>query len=144
MVPSCSGGMCPLPRQGRRVWKSTVVVTTPELCIRPEVKSVLGRKCHWDVLVVDEAHRLKNDGSKLNVRTCPWGVALWGDGFQAVPCSVLLCPCRAVSWLPRCRLSSASRPPPRICLKPLRYEGKHSRSLVFPTVVPCRWQSCSF
>lgn len=50
------------------MWKSTVVVTTPELCIRKDVTSLLGRKIHWDLLVVDEAHRLKSDTSKLNVR----------------------------------------------------------------------------
>lgn len=53
--------------QGRRPWKCTVVVTTPELCVKKDVSLLLGRKIHWDVLVVDEAHRLKSDRSKLNV-----------------------------------------------------------------------------
>jgi len=53
--------------QGKRLWKSTVVVTTPELCIRKEVVTLLGRKMEWDVVVVDEAHRLKSSKSKLNV-----------------------------------------------------------------------------
>lgn len=52
---------------GRRPWKCTVVVTTPELCVKKDVSLLLGRKIHWDVLVVDEAHRLKSDRSKLNV-----------------------------------------------------------------------------
>lgn len=43
------------------------MVTTPELCIRKEVVSLLGRKMDWDVVVVDEAHRLKSSKSKLNV-----------------------------------------------------------------------------
>ncbi|CAN0193351.1 unnamed protein product, partial [Discosporangium mesarthrocarpum] len=53
--------------KGRRLWKATVVVTTPEMCINPSGSSILGRKVHWGALVVDEAHRLKNDGSRLNV-----------------------------------------------------------------------------
>lgn len=56
--------LCP---KGKRVWKSTVIITTPELCIRKDVMALLQRKIAWDVLVVDEAHRLKNSASRLNV-----------------------------------------------------------------------------
>lgn len=51
-------------------------MTTPELCIKPDVSALLGRKIHWDVLVVDEAHRLRNTDSKLNVSIVETGLFL--------------------------------------------------------------------
>ncbi|KAG7370276.1 DNA/RNA helicase, superfamily II, SNF2 family protein [Nitzschia inconspicua] len=46
-------------------WMATVVVTTPEILVAEDWTELTF--VHWQVLVVDEAHRLKNHNSKLAV-----------------------------------------------------------------------------
>jgi SNF2 family DNA or RNA helicase len=50
-------------------WMVQVVITTPEILVAEDWKELTAVK--WEVLVVDEAHRLKNHNSKLalNLRT---------------------------------------------------------------------------
>ena len=51
--------------------KCEIVITTPETCMAVDSASTSGRmlrelaKIDWDVLVVDEAHKLKNHSSKF-------------------------------------------------------------------------------
>ena len=49
------------PKQAR--WMATVVVTTPEMMVADDWNEL--SFVQWEVLVVDEAHRLKNHNSKL-------------------------------------------------------------------------------
>jgi chromodomain-helicase-DNA-binding protein 7 len=46
-------------------WMATVVVTTPEMLVADDWAELAAVR--WEVLVVDEAHRLKNHNSKLAV-----------------------------------------------------------------------------
>lgn len=46
-------------------WMTTVVVTTPEMLVADDWQELAAVR--WEVLVVDEAHRLKNHNSKLAV-----------------------------------------------------------------------------
>lgn len=46
-------------------WMAQVVITTPEMLVADDYKELTA--VHWEVLVVDEAHRLKNHNSKLAV-----------------------------------------------------------------------------
>ena len=52
-------------------FKLQVVITTPETCMACDTKTATGRgrralsNIQWDVLVVDEAHKLKNHDSKI-------------------------------------------------------------------------------
>jgi chromodomain-helicase-DNA-binding protein 7 len=46
-------------------WMTTVVVTTPEMLVADDWAELAAVK--WEVLVVDEAHRLKNHNSKLAI-----------------------------------------------------------------------------
>ena len=57
----------------KRTWMAQVVITTPE-CLTSDDYSEL-QAVDWEVLVVDEAHRLKNHASKLAVN-------LRNDNFQ--------------------------------------------------------------
>ncbi|KAG5191194.1 P-loop containing nucleoside triphosphate hydrolase protein [Tribonema minus] len=51
-------------RRGAGGYKPVVIVTTPDMVARPDVQRVLG-PIEYEVLVVDEAHRLKNDASVI-------------------------------------------------------------------------------
>lgn len=46
-------------------WMIDVVITSPEIMIADDAKELTALQ--WEVLVVDEAHRLKNYNSKLAV-----------------------------------------------------------------------------
>jgi SNF2 family DNA or RNA helicase len=46
-------------------WMAQVVITTPEMLVADDFKELTA--VHWEILVVDEAHRLKNHNSKLAV-----------------------------------------------------------------------------
>jgi SNF2 family DNA or RNA helicase len=46
-------------------WMAQVVITTPEMLVADDFKELTA--IHWEILVVDEAHRLKNHNSKLAV-----------------------------------------------------------------------------
>jgi SNF2 family DNA or RNA helicase len=46
-------------------WMATVVVTTPEMPVADDWGELAA--VNWEVLIVDEAHRLKNHNSKLAV-----------------------------------------------------------------------------
>ena len=46
-----------------RTWMVQVVITTPEMLVTDDFKELTA--VHWELLVVDEAHRLKNHSSKL-------------------------------------------------------------------------------
>jgi SNF2 family DNA or RNA helicase len=46
-------------------WMATVVVTTPEMLVADDWGELAA--VNWEVLIVDEAHRLKNHNSKLAV-----------------------------------------------------------------------------
>ena len=49
--------------------KIEVVVTTPEIAVLPDVKGMKQRllsKIQWELIVVDEAHKLKNYDSKIS------------------------------------------------------------------------------
>lgn len=46
-------------------WMATVVICTPEMLIAEDANELAALQ--WEVLVVDEAHRLKNHSSKLAV-----------------------------------------------------------------------------
>lgn len=50
---------------GTGQWMATVVVTTPEIMVADDCNELSA--VQWEVLVVDEAHRLKNQNSKLAV-----------------------------------------------------------------------------
>ena len=47
-----------------RLWQAQVVVTTPEIVTAADFSELTSIK--WEVLVVDEAHRMKNHNSKLS------------------------------------------------------------------------------
>ena len=47
----------------QRTWMAQVVITTPEIMTADDVSELMAVK--WEVLVVDEAHRVKNFDSKL-------------------------------------------------------------------------------
>eukprot|EP00588_Corethron_pennatum_P012262 CAMPEP_0194266774 /NCGR_PEP_ID=MMETSP0169-20130528/1566_1 /TAXON_ID=218684 /ORGANISM="Corethron pennatum, Strain L29A3" /LENGTH=2264 /DNA_ID=CAMNT_0039007537 /DNA_START=251 /DNA_END=7045 /DNA_ORIENTATION=+ len=47
-----------------KTWQVDVVITTPELCVAEDSMELAA--VDWEVLVVDEAHRLKNHHSKLS------------------------------------------------------------------------------
>ena len=46
-----------------RTWMVEVVITTPEMLVTEDFTELMAVK--WEILVVDEAHRLKNHNSKL-------------------------------------------------------------------------------
>lgn len=46
-------------------WMATVVVTTPEMLVTDDSKELAA--VAWEVLIVDEAHKLKNHTSRLGV-----------------------------------------------------------------------------
>jgi len=56
-----------------KTWMVQVVITTPEYLIADDYSEL--EALDWEVLVVDEAHRLKNHASKLAVN-------LRNDGFR--------------------------------------------------------------
>lgn len=49
--------------RGERLWMVEVVITTPEMMITEDFNELTA--VEWDLLVVDEAHRLKSHSSKL-------------------------------------------------------------------------------
>lgn len=49
--------------RAEKIWMTQVVITTPEMLVTEDFSELKAVK--WDVLVVDEAHRLKNHNSKL-------------------------------------------------------------------------------
>jgi SNF2 family DNA or RNA helicase len=51
--------------RSRGPWMTKVVVTTPEMLVADDWAELAA--VNWEVLVVDEAHRLKNHNSKLAV-----------------------------------------------------------------------------
>ncbi len=53
----------PSQKPNQAQWMATVVVTTPEMLVADDWAEL--SFVHWQVLVVDEAHRLKNHNSKL-------------------------------------------------------------------------------
>ena len=53
----------PAQKPNQAQWMATVVVTTPEMLVADDWAEL--SFVHWQVLVVDEAHRLKNHNSKL-------------------------------------------------------------------------------
>ena len=53
-------------------WMVTVVVTTPEMAVCDDSRELMAVK--WEVLIVDEAHRMKSQTSRL-------GVSLRNSGF---------------------------------------------------------------
>ena len=46
-----------------RLWMAQVIITTPEIMVASDAMELSA--IEWDVLVVDEAHRLKNHNSKM-------------------------------------------------------------------------------
>ena len=46
-----------------KTWMAEVVITTPEMLVTEDFAELAAVK--WEILVVDEAHRLKNHNSKL-------------------------------------------------------------------------------
>lgn len=51
-------------RSKRENYRFDVLITTPEMCATSDFSKLT--RVNWQVLVVDEAHRLKNKGSKLS------------------------------------------------------------------------------
>lgn len=51
--------------KGESPWMVQVVITTPEMLVADDFKELAA--VQWEILVVDEAHRLKNHNSKLAV-----------------------------------------------------------------------------
>ena len=54
-----------VPHKSGGPWMATVVICTPEMLIAEDANEFAALP--WEVLVVDEAHRLKNHNSKLAV-----------------------------------------------------------------------------
>jgi chromodomain-helicase-DNA-binding protein 7 len=50
-------------KQGEIAWMAQVVITTPEMLVTDDFVELAN--VEWEVLVVDEAHRLKNHNSRL-------------------------------------------------------------------------------
>ena len=57
-----------------KIWMTQVVITTPEMLVTEDHSELSA--VDWEVLVVDEAHRLKNQNSKLAVNL------RWDSGFH--------------------------------------------------------------
>lgn len=51
--------------KAERTWMVEVVITTPEMLVADDFRELAA--IDWEILVVDEAHRLKNHNSKLAV-----------------------------------------------------------------------------
>lgn len=54
---------CTPAKKGGGPWMATVVICTPEMVTAEDANELAA--VDWEVLVVDEAHRLKNHNSKL-------------------------------------------------------------------------------
>ena len=52
----------PMVRESNRSWD--VLITTYEMCV---IEKGLFQSMEWNYLVIDEAHRLKNENSKLSL-----------------------------------------------------------------------------
>mmetsp|Transcript_731 Transcript_731/g.851 ORF Transcript_731/g.851 Transcript_731/m.851 type:complete len:2199 (+) Transcript_731:210-6806(+) len=59
--------------RAEKIWMAQVVITTPEMLVTDDFNELM--EVTWDILVVDEAHRLKNHSSKLALN-------LRSDGFH--------------------------------------------------------------
>ena len=49
--------------RAEKIWMAQVVITTPEMLVTEDFSEL--KEVKWEILVVDEAHRLKNHSSKL-------------------------------------------------------------------------------
>lgn len=59
--------------RAEKIWMAQVVITTPEMLVTDDFSEL--KEIKWEILVVDEAHRLKNHNSKLALN-------LRSDGFN--------------------------------------------------------------
>jgi chromodomain-helicase-DNA-binding protein 7 len=51
--------------KSERIWMTQVIITTPEMLVTDDFNELTA--VEWELLVVDEAHRLKSHSSKLAV-----------------------------------------------------------------------------
>ncbi len=59
--------------RAEKIWMTQVVITTPEMLVTDDFSEL--KEVKWEILIVDEAHRLKNHNSKLALN-------LRSDGFN--------------------------------------------------------------